>query len=176
MTKTVYGAQEFAAIDFETADHGRDSACAVGIVKVRDGRIGESLYRLIRPPRREFLFTHIHGLSWRDVAAEPDFKALWPEIKEFIGGAEFLAAHNASFDKGVLHACCAAAGEAAPPQPFVCTVQLARKVLKISPATLSSVCMRLGIELEHHNALSDARACAAVFLAAQASRAPRPGQ
>lgn len=156
---------EFVAIDFETADYGKDSACAVGLVKVKDGKIAQSLYRLIRPPRREFLFTHIHGLSWENVAREPDFKGVWPEIREFIGGAEFFAAHNAGFDKGVLYACCAAAGAPKPPQPFVCTVVLARKVLKITPAKLSNVCVQLGIELDHHNALSDAQACARIVLA-----------
>jgi DNA polymerase III subunit epsilon len=49
-------ALDFAAIDFETADYERDSACAVGIVRVADGRVVRRVYHLIRPPRREFVF------------------------------------------------------------------------------------------------------------------------
>ncbi|MGK2951923.1 MAG: hypothetical protein ACSLEZ_06010, partial [Thiobacillus sp.] len=65
----------FAAIDFETANNARDSACAVGVVIVEHGRIVDRLYALIRPPSRQFLFTHIHGLSWHDVKDAQPFDA-----------------------------------------------------------------------------------------------------
>ena len=158
---------EFVAIDFETAGPEPESACSVGLVKVTDGQITQNLYRLIRPPAKEFVFTPVHGLAWDDVKNEPDFKGVWPDIADFIKEADFLAAHNAPFDKGVLYACCAAAGVSRPPQPFVCTVELARNVLKIRPANLANVCARLGIALDHHNALSDAEACARIVLAAK---------
>jgi DNA polymerase III epsilon subunit-like protein len=45
----------FVAIDFETADHGPDSACAVGLVRVSGAEIVERKYYLIRPPRSSFL-------------------------------------------------------------------------------------------------------------------------
>jgi DNA polymerase III epsilon subunit-like protein len=63
----------FVALDFETADYGQDSACALGLVRVEAGRIVQREHRLIRPPRRRFVFTHIHGLTWGDVAAVPSF-------------------------------------------------------------------------------------------------------
>lgn len=156
----------FVAIDFETADQGSDSACAVGLVKVVEGKITARLSRLIRPPRPYFLFTAIHGITWQDVAAQPRFPQLWPEISEFIRGAEFLAAHNSGFDRRVLHACCSAAGIAPPAHNFLCTVQLARKAWGIRPTKLPDVCARLGIKLNHHEALSDAQACAEIVLAA----------
>jgi DNA polymerase-3 subunit epsilon len=61
----------FVAIDFETADYGPDSACAVALVRVEDGRVARRTFRLIRPPRRAFVFTHIHGLTWSDVRGQP---------------------------------------------------------------------------------------------------------
>lgn len=156
----------FVAIDFETASYRADSACAVGLVKVTDGEIVEKAVHLIRPPTREFVFTYIHGLSRQDVAKAKDFGALWPDIARFIEGAEFFAAHNASFDKGVLHACCASYGLPAPELPFRCTVQLSRRAWNIRPTKLSDVCAKLGIALNHHEALSDAMACAQIYLAA----------
>ena len=51
------------AIDFETADPGPDSACAIGLVVVEDGRVGDVRHRLIRPPRRRFRFTSLHGIG-----------------------------------------------------------------------------------------------------------------
>ena len=159
-------AEDFVAIDFETANFSRDSACAVGLVRVAAGRIVKTAVHLIRPPTREFCFTYIHGLTWRDVAESDDFGALWPTIAAFIDGAEFFAAHNASFDRSVLSACCARYGVLPPPMPFRCTVQLSRETWNIRPTKLDNVCRELGIVLNHHEALSDAMACAQIMLAA----------
>jgi DNA polymerase-3 subunit epsilon len=171
----------FVAIDFETANYQADSACAVGLVKVGGGEIVDKAVHLIRPPTREFVFTYIHGLRWTDVAEADDFGALWPKLAPFLDGAEFLAAHNASFDKGVLHACCASYGIAAPSLPFRCTVQISRRAWSIYPTKLSDVCRKLEIALNHHEALSDAMACAQIVLAAAKTETPprplrrRPG-
>ena len=59
--------ERFAAIDFETADTGRDSACALAIIVVEGTKIVDKGYFLIRPPRRQFLFTYIHGITWDHV-------------------------------------------------------------------------------------------------------------
>ena len=95
----------FAAIDFETANYDRDSACAVGITIVQAGRVTDRICRLIRPPGREFRFTHIHGLTWEDVRAAPTFAEVWTDLAPALVKLEFLAAHNAAFDRSVLAAC-----------------------------------------------------------------------
>ena len=41
--------QNFAAIDFETANAERTSVCAVGVVVVRDGQVTDTFYSLIQP-------------------------------------------------------------------------------------------------------------------------------
>ena len=160
------GSMNFVAIDFETANYQPDSACAVGLVKVVDGQIVDQAVHLIRPPTREFAFTHIHGLRWKDVADADDFGALWPKLEPILDGAAFFAAHNAPFDKGVLRACCARYGLAPSALPFRCTVQISRRVWNIYPTKLSDVCAKLSIALNHHEALSDATACAKIVLAA----------
>ncbi|MGB8274088.1 MAG: exonuclease domain-containing protein [Alphaproteobacteria bacterium] len=157
----------FAAIDFETADYGRDSACAIGVVTVRGGRVVERFHRLIRPPRSRFHFTYIHGIRWSDVRHAPTFADLWPELESRLLGADFLAAHNAPFDAGVLNACLLSAGLAWPARDFVCTVRLARAVWGIRPTTLPNVCRELAIPLRHHDPLSDAEASACIVLAAR---------
>lgn len=156
----------FVALDFETADHGRDSACSVALVKVEGERIVNRLSRLIRPPRRYFAFTHIHGLTWAHVKDSPTFGEIWPEIEVFVKGAEFLAAHNAPFDRSVLEACCQATGVASPGLPFICTMRLARRTWGLRPTKLPDVCAYLGIPLRHHDAESDAEACARIMLRA----------
>jgi DNA polymerase III subunit epsilon len=160
-------AASFVAIDFETADEGADSACAIGLVWVENGAVVRREYRLIKPPQRDFVFSHIHGITAADVENEPVFAEVWAELAPMLEGAEFFVAHNARFDQGVLAACCRAAGLAPPALPWVCTVALARQVWSPRSARLSVVCELLGIELDHHQALSDAEAAALIFLAAE---------
>lgn len=162
--------RSYVAIDFETADSQRDSACAVGLVKVRDGRIVGSLYHLIRPPRSKFspFCIGVHGLHWCDVKDSPTFREFWIEHADFLEDVEFLAAHNARFDSSVLQACCAMSGLPAPRLPFLCTVDLARKQWDLRPTKLPDVCRFLGLQLNHHHAQSDAEACARIVMVAVA--------
>jgi len=156
----------FAAIDFETADYGRDSACALSIVRANAAGIQEQKTFLIRPPRKDFVFTYIHGITWSDVASMPNFKGHWPDILNMLAEVSYLAAHNAAFDRSVMAACCRQAGVQELKQPYLCTVKLARKVWSLRPAKLPDVCRHLQISLKHHDPASDARACANIVLAA----------
>ena len=157
---------DFLAIDFETADYQPDSACSIGLVRVSDGVIVHRTTRLIRPPRPNIVFTHIHGLAWEDVEDAPTFGELWPEIKSLFEGVEFLVAHNASFDQGVLAACCRAHRIPMPRLDFHCTVKLSRKLWGLRPANLPAVCRHFNIPLNHHDAGSDTEACARIMIEA----------
>ena len=158
----------FAAIDFETADPGPDSACAVGLVRVEGGQVVRREKVLIRPPRPRVLYTAVHGITWEMVREAPGFAEVWPRLVPLLDGVAVLAAHNAPFDRGVLEACCRTAGLAMPEVPFLCTVRLARRRWGLKPNTLPAVCRRLGIGLIHHDPASDAEACARIVIAATA--------
>ena len=158
----------FVAIDFETADHGADSACAVALVRVEGLTVVRKEVVLIRPPRPRVLFSSMHGITWEMVAGAPAFAEAWPALAPVLEGASFLAAHHAPFDRRVLAACCGAAGLPPPVLPFACTVQLARRTWDIRPTRLPDVCRRLGIGLIHHDPGSDAEACARIVIAARA--------
>lgn len=158
-------AGSFVGIDFETADNKPDSACAVGLVRVCDGIVEDSFYSCIRPPRSKVYFTHIHGFTWNMLKDQPSFAEIWPRMEAFVQGASWLVAHNAPFDRGVLQACCSAAGVRAPAIPFACTLKGARRNLSMLPSrSLSAVCQHFSIELQHHHAGSDAMATAKIFL------------
>ena len=163
---------KIVAIDFETADIGADSACALGIVTVENGTITNQGYRLIRPPRRHFEFSYIHGIRWADVANEAPFETVWDGFRDHWLGADFFVAHNAPFDRRVLAACCAAAGRKPPSAQFICTVRMARSHWNFRPANLAYVCTQLGIPLKHHDAASDALACASIAIRAMAEGFP----
>lgn len=56
--------QDFAAIDFETANYERSSVCSVGVVIVRGGEIVDKFYSLIKPEPEYYTFrcSMVHGL------------------------------------------------------------------------------------------------------------------
>jgi len=163
----------FAALDFETANFMGESACAIGLVIVDQGKITASISRLIRPPENLFSFTWLHGISWSDVAQKPTFGELWNEISPLLDGVEFIAAHNASFDRSVLMKCCRLYGCLPPADRYLCTMRLSRKMWDIRPTKLSDVCNQFGIPLNHHEAASDALACARIVLRAWMTGVPQ---
>ena len=162
----------FAAIDFETADYGRDSTCALSVVVAEKGKIVARESSLIRPPRRDFIFTYLHGISWGNVANKPVFRQVWKDFKKLLRGVDFIAAHNASFDRTVLHTCCEAASIEPPEVDFLCTMKLARRQWGVFPTKLPDVCRHFGFQLDHHDAASDALACAKIVLQAQKTGVP----
>jgi len=159
--------QSFVAIDFETSAYDKNSACSVGMVRVEGGRVVAREVRLIRPPQRQIRFTEIHGITWNDVQDQPRFGAVWSELSPMLAGVEFLAAHNASFDRSVLYASCDAAGMERPNLDWECSMKLARSAWNLRPTKLSDVALHIGFRLDHHEALSDAECCAAAIVAAK---------
>lgn len=156
------------AIDFETANERRDSACAVGLAWIEGGRVVRRETRLIRPPALRFSpgNIRIHGILPADVRDAPAFPEIFAEFLPDMRG-RLLLAHNAGFDMGVLAASLAAWGEPVPDFACHCTLQIARRLFP-DPAGcgLSKVAGRLGIRFEHHDAGEDAYACAEIALAA----------
>ncbi len=154
----------FAAIDFETANPSRASACAVAVVRVKNGLISGQKIQILKPADADFAFTYIHGITPEMTARQPTFGDYWPELKKQLDGVDFLAAHNASFDSSVLKACCGEAGVDCPEYLFRCTVKESRRAWGLYPTKLPDVCRHLGISLNHHDALSDAMACAQIMI------------
>ncbi len=158
----------YVAIDFETANHYRDSACAIGVAVVEDGVVTESFQRLIRPPTDNFSDWNfrVHGIHWKDIEREDDFATVWEELQPRIGGAAYYVAHNAGFEQQVLAACCDFYDIAPPDTEFICTIEAASALWPLDSYKLPRVCQFLGIPLQHHNAQSDAEASANILLKA----------
>ncbi len=158
----------FAAIDFETATCQRSSACALGVVVVDSGQIVNEQYWLIQPPNNEYdrFNTSVHGLSATDTKRAPSFDEVWEQAVCLVGN-HVLVAHNASFDISVLRNSAAFHSYTPPEASFLCTLRLARSRLPdLGSWRLPDVCEALEVAgLNHHDALSDARAAAKVLLA-----------
>jgi DNA polymerase III epsilon subunit-like protein len=163
----------FVAIDFETANSFRSSACEIGLVRVIDGTIDATYQSLIRPHSEfsdfGFMNVAIHGIQASDVTRAREFNELWPEVSAFIGGLP-LVAHNASFDTKVLRDTFELYGIAVPTVDYFCTLVLSRRALNLVSYTLPFVARELGITgSNHHRALDDAKCAAEIALALLAS-------
>jgi DNA polymerase-3 subunit epsilon len=161
----------FIAIDFETATAKRNSACSVGIVTVENGVIIEEYHTLIKPPNNEYNWHNIqvHGINEFDTVHSPNFIQVYPEIRKRLAGKTVIA-HNESFDRSVLKNTMLDFGidysELGLPEKWECTMKIF-KAKGYKPAKLNVCCAHYNIELQHHDALSDARACAKLYLIAQ---------
>ena len=84
--------KDFVAIDFETANNERSSVCSVGIVIVRDGKIVDKFYSLIKPEPEYFNYwcSQVHGLRPEDTEDVPIFPDVWKQIEPRIA----FPAHN----------------------------------------------------------------------------------
>ncbi|HIZ86167.1 MAG TPA: 3'-5' exoribonuclease [Candidatus Coprenecus stercoravium] len=160
--------KDFAAIDFETANEQRSSVCSVGVVVVRDGEIADRFYSLIRPEPEYYTYwsTRIHGLTYVDTAEAPIFPEVWRKVEPLIEGLP-LVAHNIPFDEGCLRAVFRTYRMDYPDYVFHCTCRAARRVFgqELPNHQLQTVAARCGYDLmNHHHALADAEACAAIAL------------
>lgn len=158
----------FTAIDFETANGSPASPCAVGLVRVRDGKIVDQFSALFRPPMGYQEFhpgnIRIHGIHPSDVADGPDWHEVLPQMLEFIG-TDVLIAHNAVFDMGVLRKSAEAISVELPPISYTCSLLISRRTYNLESYRLNEVAYAVGHEeFNHHDALADAEACARIII------------
>ncbi|KWX72390.1 3'-5' exonuclease [Paenibacillus jilunlii] len=155
----------FTAIDFETANSSRSSACALGLVQVREGVVSAEHVWLIDPQQRfDGMNIAIHGITPSMVEGKPTFDELWPTLEPLLHG-EVVIAHNAAFDMSVLRYCLDRTTYSYPEFQYMCTYLLGKKMLQELPShKLNVVSQHFGISLKHHDALDDARAAAAILL------------
>ena len=156
----------FTAIDFETAQ--AHHICAVGIVTVENGKIIDEYHSLIRPPANKYTWhtIQVHGIHPEDTENERTFIEVYPEIKKRLKG-KVVVAHNEPFDRNVLIKSMLDNGisysDLSIADRWEDTVKIYR-AKGFKPANLAACCERMNIELNHHEALSDARACAELYL------------
>lgn len=156
----------FTAIDFETATGHHP--CSVGIVTVQNGIIVDEFVSLIKPPNNEYNpFTiRVHGIYPKDTVNAKSFFQIYPEIEKRLKN-RVVVAHNESFDRNVLMKTMLLHGlnyedlNIAP--KWECTVKI-YKAKGFKPTKLSDCCREMKIQLNHHEALSDARACAKLYM------------
>lgn len=158
---------EFVAIDFETANSNRSSACSIGYAVVIDGKITETGQQLIKPDPPyfdQYLSDFIHHITAKDVKNAPEFLGMWQQLKPILSGRPWVA-HNASFDISVMRHAFDLTGTPYPEATYYCTRIISKFLWPgLYNYKLTTVADHLGIQFQHHNAKQDAIACAKVVI------------
>lgn len=165
-------------IDVETACPTHGAVCSIGVAVVSAGGVIRERHWLVDPGTRfDPRFISIHGITPAMVAGAPALRVVWSDLLATVRdavesarpptlfpiesdeAAPLFVAHNAQFDRRQIES---ALGT---PLPFrlACTVAMSRRAFpKLGRHNLASVSAHLAIPLKHHDALSDARACALI--------------
>lgn len=149
----------YVALDVETANDFRGSICSIGLVKFRDGKIVDTFYSLINPEEEFDDFNvFIHGIEPSDVIDSPTFPEIRQSMIDFIG-SNIVVAHFAQFDMGALKDVYQKYELPFDDIHYICSYRLAKVALPSQlNYKLKELAKNLNIELNHHNALSDAQA------------------
>ena len=161
-----------AVIDFETTGMSPSQgarATEVAIVLLEGGQVVDRFQSLMKtgawiPP----FITELTGISNAMLQDAPTADAVMRDAARFVGKAPMVA-HNASFDSKFWQAELQLADVPAP-QPFACTVRLARRLYPEAPnhqlGTLARF-YQLPSAGRAHRALADAQVTAALLLRMQ---------
>ena len=188
------------ALDLETTglDPRRHEVLSVGHVPVAQGRIllAHARHELVRPQGPVGESAVHHGLTDDRLAHVPDLAQVLPGVLEALrtGPAQdgedarpvrrVLLAHFAQIETDFLAAACRRLYGTDVPLQVVDTLTLAQRMLRVPTPELASGRLRLDACRRHyrlpryraHSALSDALACAELFLAQSAELAEQYGR
>ncbi|RIW32557.1 exonuclease [Bacillus salacetis] len=160
---------DFIALDFEIANHKLSSACSLGMVFVEENVIVDKKSFLIKPPGLDVDpdYTKIHGITREMLKDAPSFPEIWSEIHYYFSKRNLFVAHNAQFDMNVLKNTLLEYSIQIPEFEYVCSIPVSTRACRGERIgnSLKERAERFGVVLEnHHDALSDARACAELVI------------
>ena len=165
----------YVAFDVETPNYANNRMSAIGIVVIEEGKITDRYFSLVQPEARFDDFNvALTGITPQMVRSAPTFAQLWPQIRPLMESG-VLVAHNAPFDMAVLGKCLRDYGIFWREQAeYLCTCRLAKQALpNLYNHKLDTLCRYYRLELDHHQADSDALACAQLLLRLQKLTDPK---
>jgi DNA polymerase-3 subunit epsilon len=167
--------QVYVVVDVETTG-GRppnDRVTEIGAVKIQHGEVIGEWSSLINPQKRvPHFITQLTGISNDMVRDAPVFAEIADDFEAFMAGAIFVA-HNAGFDHGFIASEFRRLGRRFR-HPKLCTVAAMRRYYPGQASySLANLCRAFDIGLvNHHRALADARAAAALLNLVNGKRLP----
>ena len=158
----------FAVIDIETVNNEVTGIATIGCVGVDKGEIVETAEFYVKP--EPFVFDEnaiaVNRLKEEDFVNAPAFSEIWDELSSWLTKYDFCVAHNASFDFGIIRACCEKNELSYVRFPIVDSYMYVKSSnLKLPNYKLDTICEHLDIDLcNRHNSLCDATATAEFML------------
>lgn len=149
----------FIAVDVETANRDRGSICQIGLVCFNGDGVEWQWSTLVNP---ECAFEphniRVHRITPQQVLDAPK----WPTVFECIAASlsgQMVASHT-NFDEYALRDACQRYGLSPPRSRWIDSHAIARRAWpEFRRHGLAELSAAFGIELNHHDALSDAMAC-----------------
>ena len=140
---------DFVAISFETANDDLASACAVGIVRFRNGVMVDRHSSFINFPRSLGGFdpakTELHNITPKDLIGAPTWAEVQAKIVSFIG-SDYVVAHNTDYHMSVITNAADEAGIPVPDLSHFCTRTLAQRAIPgLTRYRLADISKSLGL-------------------------------
>ncbi|WP_462137278.1 3'-5' exonuclease [Candidatus Mycalebacterium sp.] len=158
---------DFVAIDVETANRSRGSICQIGIVEVRNGIFADEWSTLVNPEEHfEEGNIRIHGIYPEDVANAPTFADISETLRSKLQNRIVIS--HTFFDLEAVRQAKSRYGiSGIGAKKWLDSRRFAYRAFNLqNGAALKTLCNELDISFNHHEALSDAKACAQVVLKA----------
>ncbi|KAA5541883.1 hypothetical protein FYK55_16940 [Roseiconus nitratireducens] len=164
------GRAEYAVVDVETTGFGKkDRVIEIGVV-VLDSRLRIiDEYETLVDPERDLGPTHIHGITPKMISMAPSFGEVAHAVAKRIEN-RVIVAHNLMFDERMIGQEFGRLDALFDPGRGVCT-------LKLTGQKLPAACQMLGVSPpQHHRALADAKASAALLKALKPAAEAMPSR
>ncbi len=158
----------FCVVDVETTGESTDVGAITEIAAVRiRGGVCEGTWSTLVDPGRSIpaRITALTGICAATVAAAPPFRDVVDELTDFVGDA-VLVGHNVRYDSGFLAAEFTRAGRKPLANRTVCTLALARRLLRDEVPNCALGTLADQLRLDHrpsHRALDDVLATIDLF-------------
>ena len=156
---------DYIAIDFETANNSRLSACALGLAFIKNNKLVHEANHFIQPPKgQKFLSSHsrIHGIYADDLEFALDFEQLWNVDLSKYFNTNLIIFHNASMDLSILKNLFNHYKIKSFNIDYIDTMKLAELTGK--PKKLTELAQLFDIDFSNnHDPQHDAEVCAEVF-------------
>ena len=142
-----------------------DRIIEIGVVElINHVPTGKCFHQVIDPGNIELSrrITEITGLRKENLVGKPNFTEVEKDLVDFIGSSEIIA-HNESFDRRFINF---QLEQKIPESQWLCSMRLAKSLLKLKSNKLEALCEHFDISLENrrnHGALVDSFLTAKVY-------------
>ena len=154
---------DYIVFDLETTGFSPATAeiIEIGALRMIDGKVDVGFHSYVKP--RGFLPRHITaltGINSEMLDDAPRIEAVIPQFLAFLNKKPMtLVAHNASFDRRFMKACCGLIGREFDYDIFD-SLKAAKKYVPIESKKLSDIKEFLGLDFPLHNAIDDCKVTA----------------